>query len=158
MKYKFLMTLVAIILLFIPLSCAQQQEPQIEASEPEPAQYQMSVNDMTTLLQKRFPKAQLLLLDKRYYYTTTKRWEEIFDDVLLNMPERAADRFDCENLAFLTSSRVNERYQLNTCAVAIGMGWSHTFVVFIADGEVYILDPETGEVDPTYTVEFLIMG
>lgn len=120
--------------------------------------YQISLNNLRPLLQERFPNAQLMLLDKQYYYTTMDEWAKIFEDVLLNMPARSVDRFDCENFAFLTSSRVSERYGLNTCGISIGMGWAHSFNVFIADDGVHTLNPETGEVDTNNIVEFLIMG
>ena len=99
-----------------------------------------------------------MFLDRQYYYATMKKWKEIFSNVLLNMPEYTVDSFDCENFAFLTTSRVNERYHLNTCGIAIGMGWAHSFNVFIADDGVHTLEPETGEVDTYNIVEFLIMG
>lgn len=126
---------------------------------PEPKEYCVPIKEMESLLHSTFPKAQLMLWDKKYYYTSMERWGEILEDVLMNMPERAVHKFDCENFAFLTSSRVNERYHLNTCAIAIGMGWSHGFNVFIAENkDVHILEPETGEIDPNYFVDFLIMG
>jgi hypothetical protein len=120
--------------------------------------YQMPLNDLRTLLQKKFPKAQLLLLDKQYYYRSMKGWTKIFKDVLSNMPQQEVDRFDCENFAFLTIARVNERYRLNTIGFAIGMSWAHSFNVFIANDGVHTLDAKAGEIDKLNIVDFLIMG
>ena len=120
--------------------------------------YQISLASLTLLLQQKFPKAQLLLLDEQYYYTSRDEWTKIFEDVLSNMPEREVDRFDCENFAFLTIARANERYRLNTIGFAIGMGWAHSFNVFIADDGIHTLDAETGEIDKLNIVDFLIMG
>lgn len=117
----------------------------------------VSAGLLLAILQKRFPKAQLLLLDKEYCYTSMDVWTKIFKDVLSNMPDRT-DWFDCENFAFLTVARVNERYHLNTCGFAIGMGWAHSFNVFIADGKVHTIDAETGKVDVLKIVDLLIMG
>lgn len=127
-------------------------------SDSNNGDYQISLDNLTPLLQTKFPNAQLILLDKQYYYTSWDEWTKIFADVLLNMPERTVDRFDCENFAFLTTARVNERYRLNTCGFAIGMGWAHSFNVFIADDGIHTLDAETGEVDILKIVDFLIMG
>jgi len=118
----------------------------------------MPLNDLRPLLQQRFPNAQLILLDKQYYYASGERWQEVFADVLSDMPEYTVDSFDCENFAFLTASRVNEQYHLNTCGMAIGMNWAHSFNVFVADDGVHILDPESGEIDKYNIVDFLIMG
>jgi len=120
--------------------------------------YQISDADLKPLLRAKFPNAQLMLLDKQYYYTSIGEWTKIFEDVLSNMPEHEVDRFDCENFAFLTIARVNEQYHLNTCGFAIGMGWAHSFNVFIADDGIHTLDAETGEVDILNIVDFLIMG
>jgi len=119
--------------------------------------YQISHAALTSLLQQKFPNAQLMLLDEQYYYTSRDEWTKIFEDVLSNMPERT-DTFDCENFAFLTIARVNERYHLNTCAFVLGMGWSHSFCVFVADNGIHTLDPETREIDMLNVVDFLIMG
>ena len=112
---------------------------------------------MTVIGRALMAQPQLMLLDEQYYYTTMDEWTKIFEDVLSNMPERT-DTFDCENFAFLTIARVNERYHLNTCAFVLGMGWSHSFCVFVADNGIHTLDPETRGIDKLNVVDFLIMG
>jgi len=120
--------------------------------------YQISLADLRPLLQAKFPNAQLILLDKPYYYyTSVGEWNSIFEDVLANMPERSAG-IDCENFAFITVARVNERYQLNTMGFAIGMGWGHSFNVYVADDGIHTLDAESREIDKYNVVDFLIMG
>ena len=121
-------------------------------------EHQISVADLTILLEHRFPNAQLMLFDEQYYYVSMDKWQEIFTDVLSNMPKHEVDRFDCENFAFLTIARVNERYRLNSIGFAIGMGWSHSFNVFIADDGVHTLDAETGEIDLLNVADLVIMG
>jgi hypothetical protein len=131
---------------------------EMSTRNPACGDYQMPLNDLRTLLQKKFPKAQLILLDEQYYYRSMEGWAKIFKDVLSNMPKREVDRFDCENFAFLTIARVNERYRLNTIGFVIGMSWAHSFNVFIANDGVHTLDAETGEIDKLNIVDFLIMG
>lgn len=99
---------------------------------------------------------KLYTWDNKYWYTSLKDWGKIFEDVLLNMPKYTIDKFDCENFAMMISSRVSERYKLNTCGIAIGQSpfGEHGYNIFIAgeylpEPEVYILDPQTGMVYPT---------
>jgi hypothetical protein len=155
----FVSSLVALFRALFHLTAKDKEAtPPPPSSVEEQRELQISFNDLRLLLQPKFPKAQIMLLDRQYYYATMKKWKEIFSNVLLNMPKYTVDSFDCENFAFLTTSRVNERYHLNTCGIAIGMGWAHSFNVFIADDGVHTLEPETGEVDTYNIVEFLIMG
>lgn len=92
--------------------------------------------------------------DSNYYAVKTEDWAEIIADTIFNMPAYVKDKFDCEDFALLFAARVLERYQINTCAVAIGQSpyGYHGFNIFFAweGGERglrgYILEPQTGEI------------
>ncbi len=94
------------------------------------------------------------LWDMSYYALSMADWKKVFADVLKDMPKYLVDKFDCEDYAFLTMSRVTERYEINTCGVAVGTipQGAHGFNLFIAkEGDVFklhILEPQTGQIDP----------
>ena len=105
------------------------------------------------------------LWDRKYFYISHEDWGRIFTDVLMGMPKYIAERYDCENYAMLTSARVSERYQLNTCGICIGQSpfGYHGFNLFISDRGLYYLEPQTGDIfdvkeDSGYKAEIVIFG
>ena len=88
-----------------------------------------------------------MCLDGQYWYVSHEVWLQIFADVLLNMPKYTKDRWDCDNFAFLTKCRVEEKYRLNAIAIVMGnspFGY-HAWNWFF-DGLWHQLEPQTGDV------------
>ena len=114
-------------------------------------EYQISSSRLKELVEDAFPGAHTTRWDGDYYYTNRETWQKIIADVLANKPKYTEDKFDCENYAMLTSSRVAARYKLNTCGVAIGKSpyGEHGYNVVIARVEgktqALILEPQTGQ-------------
>jgi len=92
-----------------------------------------------------------IYLDDRYYCLTLEDWNPIFWKVVTGLPKYLAERFDCDDFAFVVSYRITERYGLNGCRVALGntpMGY-HAYNLFITgSGELFYLEPQTLEVSP----------
>ena len=107
----------------------------------------------------------LFLWDANYYYVSHEDWGKVFADVLLNMPKYTVSKFDCENFAMLTTARVLERYELNTCGIAIGqspLGY-HGWNIFLSDAGLFYLEPQTSMIydikeDSGYQAEIVILG
>lgn len=140
-----------------------------EKDKIKPEAWNVSHTELRTLLKSSFPKADLYLWDRRYYYVKHEDWGKILEDVLLNMPEYTTSRFDCENFAMLCSGRVCERYKINTMGVAIGAvnGHAHGFNLFVSRVDdkpsLFILEPQSGEVytpeEPSgYEISYVIFG
>ena len=90
----------------------------------------------------------LFLWDTWYYIPTLEEWGRILKDVLFNMPAYTAEKFDCENFALLTTARVSEKYQVNTCGIAIGespWGWHGFNILITKDAGIYYFEPQTGD-------------
>lgn len=131
---------------------------------PKLPEYELSAQDLSEQLQT-LGLEKLYLWDHKYWYASLEGWGKVFADVLLNMPKYTTDKFDCENFALLTCSKVSERYQLNTCGIAIGDSpWGyHGFNIFITEVGLYYLEPQDGMMYPTtedsgYKAQIVIMG
>jgi hypothetical protein len=131
---------------------------------PQLTEYELSIQDLYNQLQV-LALEKLYLWDRKYWYVSLEDWGKVFADVLLNMPKYTADKFDCEDFALLTTAKVNERYKLNTCGIAIGdspQGY-HGFNIFVSEAGLYYLEPQNGMMYPVtedsgYKAEIAIMG
>lgn len=127
-------------------------------------EYQILPSELRSLVEVLGLK-QCFLWDSKYWYVSHEDWGRIFDNVLMNMPKYVSEKFDCENYALLTTTRVSERYRLNTCGIVIGqspMGY-HGFNIFISEQGLYYLEPQTGDIfsiseDSGYKAEIIILG
>jgi len=126
-------------------------------------EYQLSGDD----IQLRLAPLSLqlaLLWDAQYHCVSLEDWGKIMTDVIKSMPKYTVDKFDCENFAMLTSARVSERYQLNTCGVAIGLSpWGeHGYNLLVANDGLIYFDPQTGDYIPiedgSYKARLVIFG
>lgn len=114
-------------------------------------EYSLSSNGLKKLVEDTFPGAHATRWDGMYYYTDLETWQKIIAEVLATRPKYTKDKFDCENFAMLTASRVAARFKLNTCGVAIGSSpWGeHGYNVIIArvegEAKALILEPQTGK-------------
>ena len=131
---------------------------------PKLTEYELSAQDLAEQLQT-LGLGKLYLWDHKYWYASLEDWGKVFADVLLNMPKYTTDKFDCENFALLTCSKVSERYQLNTCGIAIGDSpWGyHGFNIFITEVGLYYLESQDGMMYPItedsgYKAQIVIMG
>ena len=120
---------------------------------PSFKEYEISNSGLTQLLLATYPHLKKRYIwDRNYWYVAHEDWSKVFADVLLNQPKYTADKFDCEQYAMLTSSRVGERYKLNTCGVAIGDSpyGEHGYCIFVSrDGDeakLFLLEPQNGMV------------
>jgi len=105
------------------------------------------------------PEAEIHAWDGRYWGCSMADWEAIIADVLRDVPVYKAERFDCDNFAILFSALVAQRYQLNTCAIAIGTspGGYHAWNLIRAEDGWHILEPQNGRVDPAgYWCDFIL--
>lgn len=110
-------------------------------------------------------KDHVYIWDNKYYALSMADWQTVFKDVLSNLPKYKIDRQDCEDFAFEVMVRVTERYEINTCGVAVGqspMGY-HGFNLFITKFQdkftLHALEPQTGAIDPSeYVAETVIFG
>ena len=116
---------------------------------PRVTEYELSRQDLREQL-RVLGLEKLYLWDNKYWYVSLEDWGRVFADVLLNMPKYTVDKFDCDDFALLTSAKVSERYQLNTCGIAIGDSpWGyHGFNVFLSEGGLYYLEPQDGMLYP----------
>jgi hypothetical protein len=121
---------------------------------PPPLQvkeYCLTTDRVKKLVEDTFPGANTTRWDSRYYYTDLKTWQRIITEVLSTKPKYTSHKFDCENYALLTSSRVAARFKLNTCGVAIGDSpfGEHGYNVIIARVEgiarALVLEPQSGK-------------
>jgi len=101
--------------------------------------------------------------DRTYHSTTHETWGVVFRDVLFNLPGGMAERFDCDNYAWLVVARVAERWGLNAIALVIGdspLG-RHSWNIFRSEHGWYNLEPQTGDVfgigEEGYTIDFAIL-
>lgn len=104
------------------------------------------------------------LWDYSYWYVSLEDWGKVLKDVVFGMPKYTVDKFDCENFAMLVSARVAERYQLNTCGIAVGQSpWGeHGYNLLVhQDGLIYF-EPQTGDfieiADGSYKARLVIFG
>ena len=135
---------------------------------PSITEIEMDASKLNSLLQP-LGLRELHLWDSRYFYCSHEDWGKVFDKVLLNMPKYTAERFDCENYAFLASARTSELFKLNTCGICVGQSpWGyHGFCLFLSrvdnEDKLFILEPQNGLIYPIeepegYKPEILIMA
>lgn len=135
----------------------------------KPEDWRMSSTQFSTLLKANFPQAELHLWDGWYYYVKHEDWGTVLADVLLGMPKYTKERFDCSNFAMLCSSRVSERYKINTMGIVVGQSpWGyHGYNLFVSRVDekpsLFILEPQTGDVytpeeDSGYKPKLVIFG
>ena len=124
----------------------------IEKPKPKLAEYEITANELSQLAHTIFPMAKLELWDYRFWYVSLVDWGTIIRDVVINLPKYTIDKFDCENFGKQISCRVDAKYLLNSCAIAIGdspMG-RHGYNVFVARVDdvpkLYILEPQTADI------------
>lgn len=113
------------------------------------------VLDFKKLAREAYENARIKFWDSKYYATSMEEWRKIFTNVLMEMPVYIPNKFDCENFGFYVSSLVSARFKLNSCGVASGTnteGNPHGFNIFFGEGKFHILEPQTGDIDPKYTV------
>jgi hypothetical protein len=131
-------------------------------------QFKTDANTLRSLLSVIAAKS-IYLWDYSYWYVSLEDWGEIIRDVLLGMPKYTAEKFDCENFAMLTTTRVLERHQLNTMGIAIGKSpWGehgyNLFVAMVDDAtRLFILEPQTADIYPIeqpegYKPRIIILG
>lgn len=131
---------------------------------PDFQEYEVSRRALATKLEILGLKSRYLW-DHHYYYVSHEDWGRVFEDVLLKQPKYVADKFDCENFAMLTTTRILEKYKLNSCGIAIGQSpyGYHGFNIFLSDAGLFYLEPQTGmvydiEEDSGYKAEIVILG
>jgi len=110
----------------------------------------------SAIAHETFENASIKFWDRKWYTTSMEEWGKIFANVLMEMPAYISNKFDCDNYAFYTSALVSARFKLNTCGVASGKnseGQAHAFNIFFSEGKFHILEPQTGDIDPDYTVK-----
>ena len=130
---------------------------------PKPAEYALGGDDYAKYFMHA--KEHLYMWDSTYYLLSFEDWQKVIADVLAGMPKYLAEKFDCEDFAFLCMSRVLEKYQLNSMGIAVGntvLGY-HGFNVFLAQHpegpKAHILEPQTGTIDPQgYDLDTVIFG
>lgn len=122
-------------------------------------------SDQIFVVTNPIAKEHIYLWDNTYWVVSLEDWKKIFDDVLNNMPLYTAERFDCDKFAMLCASRIYERYQLNTCAVAEGQSpvGEHAFNLFVSWENdkltPHVLEPQSGLIDPpNYLMDILLFG
>jgi len=116
---------------------------------PKHTEYELPRQDLREQLQV-LALEKLYLWDNKYWYISLEDWGKVFADVLLNMPKYTVDKFDCNDFTLLTSAKAGERYQLNTCGIAVGnspRGY-HGFNVFLSEAGLYYLEPQDGMLYP----------
>ena len=115
----------------------------------KPKEYPLSAQELLARLQPLGLKNKYIW-DSNYWVISMEDWGKVLKDVIFGMPKYTVDRFDCEQFAMLVSARVGERYQLNTCGIAIGQSpWGeHGFNLLVhQDGLIYF-EPQTGDCIP----------
>ena len=92
--------------------------------------------------------------DSTYYAFSLDDWKAIIPGVLKDMPKFLAEKWDCDDFAFLCMTRVAEKYEVNSCGVAVGnaLGGYHAWNLFIAkegdEFKLHALEPQHGTIDP----------
>ena len=129
----------------------------------QPVEYNLSIENMQARLNPLALDKEYLW-DYSYYYISLEDWGKVLQDICLNMPKYSTDKFDCENFAMLISARVSERYQLNTCGIAIGQSpWGeHGYNLLIEEQGLIYFEPQNGEFIPiedgSYKARLVIFG
>ncbi len=124
---------------------------------------QLTYGDLWGMLQSLNLEVSYLW-DGQYYYVSLEDWGKVLLDVTKGMPKYTTDKFDCENFAMLTSARVSERYQLNTCGIAIGQSpWGeHGYNILVTEHGLIYFEPQTGDYIPvedgSYKARMVIFG
>ena len=115
----------------------------------KPTEYQLSASELSTRLCPLDLK-NTYIWDYTYWYVSLEDWGKVLKDVVFGMPKYTTDKFDCENFAMLVSARVSERYQLNTCGVAIGQSpfGEHGFNLLVTETDMIYFEPQTGDYIP----------
>ena len=130
----------------------------------------------TAIFKPTIMEQKNLLLDSSYYYYGLEDWGKVFADVLMHLP-KYSDRFDCDSFALLVAARVQEKYQVNGCGIAIGKSpWGyHAWNIFAAattrrdsaflyfETALLYLEPQNGMVyeldeDSGYKADYVIWG
>ncbi|MBU2060016.1 MAG: hypothetical protein KKB38_20060 [Gammaproteobacteria bacterium] len=106
----------------------------------------------------------IYLWDSYFWAITLEDWNKVLRDVCLGMPKYSTSKFDCENFAMLTAARVSERYQINTCGVAVGASpfGEHGYNLLVCPDTLIYFEPQTGEFVPveygSYKAHFVLFG
>ena len=110
--------------------------------------YQMSVTELPATLQPLGLK--VYLWDYNYWFISLVDWGKVLKDVCFGMPKYTVDRWDCEQFAMLTTARVGERYQINTCGIAIGQSpWGeHGYNLLVTETGLMYFEPQDGMMYP----------
>lgn len=129
----------------------------------KPTEYQLSAAELSARLQPLGLK-KAYIWDYNYWYISLEDWGKVLKDVIFGMPKYTADKWDCEDFAMLTSARVGERYQLNTCGIAIGKSpWGeHGYNLLVHEDSLIYFEPQTGDYIPvedgSYKAHTVIFG
>lgn len=119
----------------------------------KPTEYPLTSQQVFDLV-KDSTSDHVYMWDSQYWAVSLDDWKRIIKDVLSDLPKYLAEKFDCEDFAMLTMTRIAERYEINTMGVAVGQvpfGY-HGYDLFVAweDGQpkLHVLEPQTSEIDP----------
>ncbi len=129
--------------------------------KPSPTEYLLTSDQIFQLVKDA--KDHVYMWDSAYWSFSLEDWRTVIQDVRAGLPIYLAEKFDCEDFAFLMMTRVAERYKVNTMGVAVGQvpfGY-HGFNLFVAmeagQPKLHILEPQTGQLDPPgYSMETVI--
>ena len=132
-------------------------------------EYEITRDDLMSLIRIPYPKVQVFLDDKRYYYVSHEDWGKVIRYALLDSPAYLVDKYDCDNFSNSCRCRVSSKYKLNTMGEAVGQSpWGyHAFNLFVSsidnEPKLFILEPQNGDIytveeDSGYAVERLVMG
>jgi len=130
---------------------------------PRLTEYQLSVGELLAMLQP-LDLEKAYVWDNAYWYVSLEDWGKVLKDVIFGMPKYTAEKFDCENAAMLCSARVSERYQLNTCGIAIGQSpfGEHGYNLLVEDKGLIYFEPQNGDFIPvedgSYRARLAIFG
>ncbi len=121
---------------------------------PNYNQLQMPANELSDMV-NNVSIAEKILWDGQYYYLSLVDWRDLFTRELKNMPAYTVDKFDCEDYAILLVARILERYKINGCGIAVGESplGEHGYNVFVSEGELWIIDPQIGDIMPFINTE-----
>ena len=129
----------------------------------KPKEYPLSGAELSAKLQP-LGLEKVYIWDNAYWYISLEDWGKVLKDVIFGMPKYTAEKFDCENFAMLTSARVSERYQLNTCGVAIGQSpfGEHGYNILVEDKGLTYFEPQNGDFIPvedgSYKARLVLFG
>ena len=115
----------------------------------KPTEYQLSGAKLAAMLAP-LGLESCYLWDSQYWFISLEDWGKVLKDVIFGMPKYTAEKFDCENAAMLCSARVSERYQLNTCGIAIGQSpfGEHGYNLLVHQDGLIFFEPQTGDCIP----------